>query len=47
MRVFVIKMSDVGKCPTRRLDPMHYRDDGSCKCIAAKKEKEHEQKPGM
>lgn len=30
MRDFTITMSDIKKCPDLRLDPEHYRDDGTC-----------------
>lgn len=30
MRAFTIMSSDIARCPDRRLDPAHYREDGSC-----------------
>jgi hypothetical protein len=29
-RAFAVQMSDVRACPDLRLDPKHYRPDGSC-----------------
>lgn len=32
MRVFVVKASNIAKCPKRSLLASHYHDDGSCRC---------------
>lgn len=32
MKVKVIRMSDIGKCPKHSLMPDHYHDDGTCRC---------------
>lgn len=32
MRAFVIRISDVARCPIRSLSPAHYREDGTCRC---------------
>lgn len=31
-KIKVIKRSDIARCPSQRLDPEHYRDDGTCRC---------------
>lgn len=33
MRAFVIRYSDVVRCPTHRLDVGHYREGGMCHCF--------------
>lgn len=38
-RTFVIRISDVARCPAHRLDPAHYRTDGTCRCKPDPKEK--------
>jgi hypothetical protein len=35
MRAFVIRRSDMLRCPTRRLDVQHFRADGVCRCHCA------------
>ena len=35
MRAFMIRMSDVNRCPIKSLSPAHYRDDGTCRCEEA------------
>lgn len=30
MRAFTVKRSDIDRCPERRLDVSHYREDGTC-----------------
>lgn len=30
MRAFTVKASDIARCPERRMDVAHYREDGSC-----------------
>lgn len=32
MRAFVIKSSDIERCPIHSFAPSHYRDDGTCLC---------------
>jgi hypothetical protein len=32
MRGFVIRKSDVDRCPKGSLSASHYREDGSCRC---------------
>ncbi len=36
--VLVVKMSDVDRCPTHRLDPKHYRPDSTCMCVPPRDE---------
>lgn len=31
-KTFVIKRSDIARCPKRSLSAAHYHEDGSCKC---------------
>lgn len=31
-RVFVVKCSDIERCPIKSLHPQHYQDDGTCRC---------------
>lgn len=33
-KVKIVSSSDVRRCPTTRLDPKHYRPDGTCMCVA-------------
>lgn len=30
MRNFIISSKDIKQCPEKRLDPSHYRNDGTC-----------------
>ena len=32
MTAFVVRSSDLERCPIRSLRPAHYRPDGSCLC---------------
>ena len=36
--VKVIRSSDIGACPTQRLDVQHYRPDGTCMCCPPRDE---------
>ena len=31
-RSFVLKRSDIQRCPKHSLSPRHYNEDGTCKC---------------
>lgn len=32
-RIVIVSSATVAACPTHRLDPGHFRDDGTCKCF--------------
>ena len=32
-RSFTVSSSAIGRCKTTRLDPKHYRPDGTCECF--------------
>lgn len=38
-RTFVVRKSDIDRCPRHSLSPHHYRNDGSCKCPTEEGEK--------
>lgn len=34
LRTFTVSSAQVAACPALRLDPRHFRDDGTCRCTA-------------